>query len=573
LIEKIIDEYSIVVISPHDNQKIPIDGDSFTFSAAVYRRLVHEAGGKGRDVEFITDPNDARHDGKLYICLLPLSHYKEDERMIDFSELKGKRALFVGDVFLPEPDRYKRGSLSDSFGFDTIIVQDHHKWSKEFIAANNIGTFNNCIDKYERDKIFLINVHLIIGEVADPDSYASGAFEADLMKTEGDPWYHFLKQLSLYADYSSSNFPSLNKDLDSEEARHVSGLLNLCGTYLFNWKPEELAKRRGAMKEIIQVISSSGSFEDLRRGLEETMQRRFGDDFFEWSRGIMNEVDGSIKEFLASNRKVYFYKIPAEKGNVTLLVHKIVFGLLNDNGQFGNRVLVHYYIAEDNSMAVLLARRSDFDEIDVSFLCINGPKGRWGGGHAYRAGFGLNLFEFSPADFAGFDLDLSELPQEVLNDIGLSPSELPLMQELVAKEEVTPMLIAAMVLAFVQKDIELQYDKHASSLIEATPVLFNGASLFEGNILADEAGLEKIRHGISNISPHEVPVIIVYFKTQEDEIRKRIEIPERTVFIIADNVQGDTREEYIAIIERYGAAMPHDALDDFDLVRKHLYAK
>lgn len=121
--------------------------------------------------------------------------------------------------------------------------------------------------------------------------------------------------------------------------------------------------------------------------------------------------------------------------------------------------------------------------------------------------------------------------------------------------------------------VHYYHEDRAPSLEELTPVLFNGAGLFEGDTLRDEEGLAEIQTGISGLSANEWPVVIVYSEDQRAVIERRIQIPRDGVFIIIENIDGPARFEFIDMAETYGVIIPVNALDRFEQAKKHLYAK
>jgi len=391
IVEKTAGQFSLSMIASHNFKKLPPDGDSFVSSAVVLHSLMEETRAIKRKAVFTPDPLEIFDNNTLGIILLPMSDdnlgwIPEDRSVIESIQVEGGRALFVGDARFTPVGEFKRDG---SFGFDTIVVNDHHKWPDDLAGAVNDLTDDNTI---------LINNHLVFAG-PNVDAYASGAFYADLLGD--DKWYKFAKQLSLFCDKYHPLFPNTVKDLDEKKARDISEMVNLLGTYLASWKPEGAKnefevtlERRKVMIEITTAISSSEDFDSLNKKLIHISKTRFGVDFLNWYRQIMADVDQSIEEFRSSKDKVHFYKIKSADSTV-VLIHKIAFAMLNATDGFGERVLVHYAVNEETgNMVVLLARDSDYTATDLSAVCRKGPDGiKWGGGHNDRAGFGTLLVQ------------------------------------------------------------------------------------------------------------------------------------------------------------------------------------
>ncbi len=378
IIKEIVSSYSLVIISQH-HFVFPIDTDSFVFSAVTYKRLIKEAEKQGRSVELISDPEKAKNDGKLYICLFPISainsgYMDEDKNKLNLAELEGKRALFVGDVNFGNAAPYKRNK---SFGFDTIVVQDHHKWPDDLVAK---------LDEYSDDKTIYLNTHLFFDDKL-ADAYCSGAFQSDLLSTNRSNWDQFMKQLALVGDqYYRRDFPNYMKGVNIEEARYISDMLSLLGPRLAELKPDKNEQREVLMK-VVQIMAQSKDFKELKTKLTETLSDELGKDFILYYDNVIALVEKSIEVFLASKEKIVFYKIDLP-GDLTVTVSKMANDRLSYRKQFGYRALAHYQILPEGEVGFCIARGKNNENIDVSEPCINGPEGvNWGGGHENRAGF------------------------------------------------------------------------------------------------------------------------------------------------------------------------------------------
>lgn len=408
IVREVVREYSLAVISPHNVDKIPIDADSFVAAAAIYRRLRDEAAAAGREIEVIFDAARARDDGKLYVLFLPISNeakgFSDEERAsLDIPHLEGKRAVFVADMRFYVADDFKRRG---TFGFDLIFVQDHHKWNSEYV--DGMGNFGD-------DNIFLVNNHLLFrGE--NPDSYASGAFVADLMDT-GDPWYKLARALSIVGDKYHPQFPRFLGGYDVAGLKSVADTLNLTGTYMLGWRlpassaaDASIAKRQ-ALFNVVRTVAESGTHEELDRNFVRLTGGIFGDEFERWSRDVTGEVDRSIGAFLSSGDDIVVHRVESPH-EIALLVHKIAFEQLNRDGAFGDRVLIHYQVNSQGNVVLLLARGSGNQAIDVSHVCVSGPLGiRWGGGHKDRAGLGTSNVREAIAPWWGDERD----PQRIID--------------------------------------------------------------------------------------------------------------------------------------------------------------
>jgi mRNA degradation ribonuclease J1/J2 len=381
IIKKAVKDYSLIVITQH-HFVFPIDTDSFVYSAVTYKRLLEEAKKQDRKVKLISDPQKAKNDGALYICIMPISlnnlgFTDEDKKKLDIPEIEGKRALFVGDVNLGNAIPYKRNG---AYGFDTIVSQDHHKWPDEFIGK---------LSEYSDDKTLYLNTHILLNNKA-ADAYASGAFQADLMDTDKGGWYEMMKQLALVGDQYYPVFPKTMKGVKIDEVRYISDILSLLGPRLGELKTDRNEQVKVLMK-VVKTMAESKNLKALKTNLNVTLQDELGKDFVEYCDKVIAEVERSIKTFLASREKIVFYKIDLP-GVLQVAVHKMANDRLNDRKKFGDRVLAHYQITKDGDVNLCIARGENNNDINVADPCINGPEGvNWGGGHKNRAGFGTGV--------------------------------------------------------------------------------------------------------------------------------------------------------------------------------------
>lgn len=409
LVDEVARDYSLVSISPHHMDKVPIDADSFVAAAALYRRFRDEARRAGREVRFIVDPADARDDGRLYVLLFPITNdvkgFSDAERAsLDIPHLAGKRAIFVGDIRFYPARKFRRDG---DFGFDTIFIQDHHGWADEFAEA---------LSEFGRDGIYLVNNQMLF-EGENPDSYASGAFMADLLDT-GDPWYRFARALSLVGDKYHPEFPRFMGGYDVSGLKGVADTLNLTGTYVRGWRPDGAVDEKDVARaaremilKVVDVIADSSSHENLDREFVELTGGIFGDEFERWNKDVTGEVAESIRTFQASGDEDVVYEVRSPN-QIALLVHKIAFEELNRTGAFGQRTLIHFQATPGGDVVALIARGTDNHEVDVSRVCIEGPCGiKWGGGHRDRAGLGTSNVREQLAEWWGEDRD----PQRIID--------------------------------------------------------------------------------------------------------------------------------------------------------------
>ncbi len=375
LVTRVVADHALVIVAPHHAGRIPADADTVSAAAAIWKRLAHEAHAQGRTLRVIDDPTEARDDGALSLCLLPISddmkgYTDEDRARLDLPHLQGMRALFVGDIRFNAVDDFQR---SGDFGFDAIVVQDHHQWDDAFVQT---------IDARASDDLILINNHHVLGR-SDASLYCSGAFCADLYST-GDPVFAFIKRLALVGDKFHTHFPRTMAGFDVAAAEPVADTLNLVGPYLGG---KSAVAARSCLREIVQGLAASESIAAFEEKLDAIMAVHFGDHFRSWSGDIAREVHRSIDLFKRSDDPVFFHRIDSTDA-ITILVSKLVYAQLADNGGYGDRVLVHYRELDGGHVDAMLARDPHNDAIDLTRLCLSSPGGeRWGGGYPNRGGF------------------------------------------------------------------------------------------------------------------------------------------------------------------------------------------
>lgn len=395
IIEDIVSpEYSLVVIASH-HFNYPADTDSLVYSAAVYKRIVDEAekpdetGKAKREYKVIFNPQDAKDDGKLYICIFPITdnakgYTASDAEKLNLPEIKGKRALLLGDFNIGNVEPYKRNK---SFGFDAIVTQDHHNWPKELV--DKIGEYSDAQTLY-------LNTYALLNNEAS-DAYSSGALQAALMNVNGDSWYRMEEQLSLLGDGYYRRFPNLMKDASAsiDDIRYISDTISLLSAYIAKF---DSSKQIEILFSLMETMRTSANFKELKEKTDNAIksEKALGPDFIEYRNKVMEDVEKSIEQFLASKEKVFFYKIeiPDPTGKLFVIMGKMANDRLNaDQKKYGKRVIAHYQVTSEGNVRVAIARSDTNTGIDVSEPCRIGPKGNdgkpvaWGGGHLNRAGF------------------------------------------------------------------------------------------------------------------------------------------------------------------------------------------
>ncbi|MFC1666338.1 NUDIX domain-containing protein [Candidatus Omnitrophota bacterium] len=112
----------------------------------------------------------------------------------------------------------------------------------------------------------------------------------------------------------------------------------------------------------------------------------------------------------------------------------------------------------------------------------------------------------------------------------------------------------------------------ASTVVEVTPVLFNGTRLFKEDVLTDEEGLREVEAQIEQLDSDEVPVILIYSEAQRAEIAKRIQVSNKVVYIVIDELGDEPRLEFIGMLGLYEhqLRLPPDALEIYQQAKKHL---
>ena len=387
IVEQAVKEYSLVVVAPHNMEGVPIDADAFAFAAVIYHRFAAQAKATGRELVFVDDPTDSSGSGPLSLCLLPVSNNQvgfsdDDKVLISAVRVQGKRLLIVGDTQFYNHREFLRNG---EYGFDTIIVVDHHNW----VVADH--------SQFTDGKFICITGHNVFGNVPNIDSYAAGALTADLFRANPDDWYTFAKRLSIAGDKYQDFFPKLFEGIPVDKYSALTRWLYLLGTYVFSWKPQgelqflrELMRlRRRVIRDVITAIADSSDIEELRMEAPQQAQTLLGGGFDQWLADIEGEVNASIKAFLGSDQRFYCYEVKYPT-DIAGLVHKEAFGILNKNKQLGERVLIHWQVVQAKRpyLIILMARSSDYNVLDLSYPTSHGPNGPWGGGHKDRAGIG-----------------------------------------------------------------------------------------------------------------------------------------------------------------------------------------
>jgi hypothetical protein len=376
-------------------KKIPADGDSLVSMAANLKAIQLEAALIGRPIQIISSVEQIKafDPQTLYVFCLPVSDdeigFLDEDRQIISAFKKnlsgGRTGLFVTDVRFPCVEEFV--SKANPYSFDSIVVQDHHSWTEKMIE--NVEKFK------ENDNVILMNNHLLFKRAPYPDAYSSGAFQADLADIQKNPWFRFLKQAGLFADKYHDQFPRTVHGVNAKHALDVTETLNILGTYLFDWKKNgsdvSAQEKRATLLKLVETIITSSNFRELDNNIKKLSRQCFGEEFETWKQGVLADIEASREMFLQSTDGIVFYKIKS-KDAVTLFVHKRVNTLMDERGEYKNRVLVHYQIDEKGDLDVMLARGKGNNAIDVSILTKNGPDGvPWGGGHANRAGFSTRM--------------------------------------------------------------------------------------------------------------------------------------------------------------------------------------
>lgn len=387
-------DYSAVFLAPHGF--IPLDGDSLSFAAVFLHELTRLAGQDGRRVEFVADPECIKDDPDvLYVCFFPVTDQNDGFRDEELKKLYmpgvgGKRAIIAGDCFLGRIDRLKRNA---DYGFDSVMVIDHHAWNRQ-----RVEHANDVLRIFDKDQAVMVNTHFIF-ESAHSDALSAGAASADML-SEGTPteWLSFFKKISVWSDGYSTFFPAhiggLN-EFEKKRFQQLADLLNSYSTVLALWAGMEGGNRSKAneiLVLIVKAISQAQNAAELEGLLKSSLKSNaefYG--FYKQVSGLIEfQVRDSIEKCMASKENIYFYQINAPC-NIAGCVHKQVGLYLNSNNLYGNKVIVHYYVSgqgENRQIKAYVARGEKNTDIDVSTVCLHGPRDvSWGGGHLDRAGF------------------------------------------------------------------------------------------------------------------------------------------------------------------------------------------
>lgn len=392
-LDRVAKGYSLVAMAPHHIYEIPIDADSFVVAAVMSKAIRSRARALSRDVEFIADPSEASDD-RLYALMFPISHYMqaytdEDWALLDMPNIAGSRAMMIGDAAIRRLHPFTRRG---DFGFDSVMIQDHHGWTTPHMAYA-LGISD--------EQVLAMNNGFLLRS-AHKSSYSSGAFYADLLG-DGSRWYGLAKRLSLVGDGYHMHFPNMMSGVNVDLLESIAEELAIVGCFLLNWNADD-TRKRAAISQLALTMADSESFPAMKRNIDEGIGGLFGAEYARFRSAVSKEVDRSIKTFLESDDEFFVYRMGSDY-NMIFLVHKMVNARLKKEELFGDRVFAHFALEHGNHVHMILARGAD-GVVNLGEVCRCGPNGAvWGGGHVDRAGFSTVYAADKIMDWWGEEMD------------------------------------------------------------------------------------------------------------------------------------------------------------------------